>query len=202
MTFATPGTTPLLERAKQTQRYPQARVIVLNDDVNTFQHVVDCLRRIIPGMSEERAWNLAHQIDGQGSAEVWCGPLEQAELYHQQLSGEGLTMAPLERCWNKAKLINLQYSTMNLLLFARLTKGFSSSKSKNIQRSMPRWMCIEQNLWSVNIKITINQLKRNRSWYKMKRVDSLKNIDSSTSINKYKENQQRLICKNLNITMF
>ena len=98
MTFATPGTTPLLERAKQTQRYPQARVIVLNDDVNTFQHVVDCLRRIIPGMSEERAWNLAHQIDGQGSAEVWCGPLEQAERYHQQLSGEGLTMAPLERC--------------------------------------------------------------------------------------------------------
>ena len=98
MTFATPGTTPLLERAKRTQRYPQVRVIVLNDDVNTFQHVVDCLRRIIPGMSEERAWNLAHQIDGQGSAEVWCGPLEQAELYHQQLSGEGLTMAPLERC--------------------------------------------------------------------------------------------------------
>ena len=98
MTFATPGTTPLLERAKQTQRYPQARVIVLNDDVNTFQHVVDCLQKIIPGMSEERAWKLAHQIDAQGSAEVWCGPLEQAELYHQQLSGEGLTMAPLERC--------------------------------------------------------------------------------------------------------
>jgi ATP-dependent Clp protease adaptor protein ClpS len=28
---------------------------------------------------------------------VWCGPQEQAELYHQQLRVEGLTMAPLER---------------------------------------------------------------------------------------------------------
>lgn len=45
-----------------------------------------------------RAWSLAHRIDGEGAAEVWCGPLEQAELYHQQLGAEGLTMAPIERC--------------------------------------------------------------------------------------------------------
>ena len=98
MTSSTPGSSAVLERQETTQRYPQARVIVLDDDVNTFQHVVDCLRRIIPGMSEDKAWNLANRIDGQGAAEVWCGPLEQAELYHQQLQAEGLTMAPLERC--------------------------------------------------------------------------------------------------------
>ena len=86
----------MLERKRVTQGYPQARVIVLDDDVNTFQHVVDCLSRIIPGMSEDKAWSLANQIDSQGSAEVWCGPLEQAELYHQQLAAEGLTMAPLD----------------------------------------------------------------------------------------------------------
>ena len=86
----------MLERKRVTQGYPQARVIVLDDDVNTFQHVVDCLRRIIPGMSEDKAWSLANSIDSQGSAEVWRGPLEQAELYHQQLAAEGLTMAPLE----------------------------------------------------------------------------------------------------------
>lgn len=89
----TAGST-LLERAP----YPNFKVVVLNDEVNTFQHVVDCLRKIIPGMSEDKAWNLANKIDGQGAAEVWCGPLEQAELYHQQLQAEGLTMAPLERC--------------------------------------------------------------------------------------------------------
>ena len=98
MTSSSPGSSAVLERQETTLRYPQSRVIVLDDDVNTFQHVVDCLRKIIPGMSEDNAWNLANKIDGQGSAEVWCGPLEQAELYHQQLQAEGLTMAPLERC--------------------------------------------------------------------------------------------------------
>ena len=56
MTTSSPGSTSLLERERTTQRYPQARVIVLDDDVNTFQHVVNCLRRIIPGMSEDKAW--------------------------------------------------------------------------------------------------------------------------------------------------
>ena len=72
MSSSSPGSTTLLERQRTTQRYPEARVIVLDDDVNTFQHVVDCLRRIIPGMSEEKAWTLANRIDSQGSAEV-CG---------------------------------------------------------------------------------------------------------------------------------
>jgi ATP-dependent Clp protease adapter protein ClpS len=61
-----------------------------------FQHVVECLVRYIPAMQPDRAWELAHRIDGEGSAVVWCGPQEQAELYHQQLGAEGLTMAPLE----------------------------------------------------------------------------------------------------------
>ena len=97
MTSATPGTSTVLDRAKQTSKYPEARVIVLDDNVNTFEHVVTCLRKIIPGVSEELGWKLARKIDSEGSAEVWRGPLEQAELYHQQLASEGLTMAPLER---------------------------------------------------------------------------------------------------------
>ena len=72
-------------------------VVVLDDDFNTFQHVVETLVRIIPGMLADKAWDLAHRIDGEGSAVVWCGPQEQAELYHQQLGAAGLTMAPLER---------------------------------------------------------------------------------------------------------
>ena len=55
MSSSSPGSASLLERQTITQRYPQARVIVLDDDVNTFQHVVDSLRKIIPGMSEEKA---------------------------------------------------------------------------------------------------------------------------------------------------
>jgi len=39
-------------------------------------------------MSRERSWEIAIELDSAGSAEVWRGPLEQAELYHQQLQVE------------------------------------------------------------------------------------------------------------------
>ena len=97
MTPTSSSSSPVVERLIQKQRYPEARVIVLDDDVNTFKHVVKTLVKIIPHMNEDKAWKLANKIDKEGSAEVWSGPLEQAELYHQQLSSEGLTMAPLER---------------------------------------------------------------------------------------------------------
>jgi ATP-dependent Clp protease adaptor protein ClpS len=78
------------------QRYPDWKVIVLNDDVNTFEHVAICLIRIIPNTTPEKAWEIAHQIHNNGSATVWSGPLEQAEMYHEQLRAKGLTLAPLE----------------------------------------------------------------------------------------------------------
>ena len=98
MTTTSTGSSTVLERSKETARYPEARVIVLDDDINTFEHVAKSLLKIIPGMSESRAWDLATIIDREGSSEVWSGPLEQAELYHQQLCAKGLTMAPIERC--------------------------------------------------------------------------------------------------------
>ncbi|MGF1480103.1 MAG: ATP-dependent Clp protease adapter ClpS [Cyanophyceae cyanobacterium] len=76
--------------------YPNYKVIVLNDDVNTFKHVAECLMKYIPGMTSDRAWSLTEQVHFEGQATVWVGPQEQAELYHQQLSRAGLTMAPLE----------------------------------------------------------------------------------------------------------
>lgn len=93
---ATAAPAAVRERQRSHQSYPNFKVVVLDDNVNTFQHVVECLVRFIPGMTPDRAWDLAHRIDGEGSAVVWCGPQEPAELYHQQLGAEGLTMAPLE----------------------------------------------------------------------------------------------------------
>ena len=88
---------PSREQIRVQKPYPNYNVIVLDDDFNTFKHVVECLVRYLPGMQPDRAWELAHRIDGQGAAIVWCGPQEQAELYHQQLGSQGLTMAPLEQ---------------------------------------------------------------------------------------------------------
>jgi ATP-dependent Clp protease adaptor protein ClpS len=86
------------ERSSQTTQklYPNFKVIVLNDDFNTFQHVAECLVKYIPGMTPDRAWDLTNQVHYEGQAIVWVGPQEPAELYHQQLRRAGLTMAPLE----------------------------------------------------------------------------------------------------------
>ena len=78
-------------------KYPDAAVIVLDDSFNTFQHVANCLLTIIPEMSKQKAWYLTIKVDKPGSAEVWRGNLEQAELYHDQLVSKGLTMAPIEK---------------------------------------------------------------------------------------------------------
>ncbi len=94
---ASPTITP--DRVREVVRtpYPNYKVIVLNDDFNTFKHVAECLLKYIPGMSGDRAWELTNQVHFEGQATVWVGPLEQAELYHMQLSRADLTMAPLEK---------------------------------------------------------------------------------------------------------
>jgi ATP-dependent Clp protease adaptor protein ClpS len=73
------------------------RVIVLNDDHNTFDHVARSLARVIPGVTLEQGYRVADQIHNSGQAIVWTGPKEVAELYWEQLSSAGLTMAPLEQ---------------------------------------------------------------------------------------------------------
>ena len=97
MVFSNASPTTVLESKTKKAKYPEARVIVLNDNFNTFEHVANCLVTIIPGMSEKRSWELAVEVDREGLAEVWRGPFEQAELYHQQLISKGLTMAPIEK---------------------------------------------------------------------------------------------------------
>tara|TARA_B100000287_G_scaffold273774_1_gene257829 strand:- start:98 stop:394 length:297 start_codon:yes stop_codon:yes gene_type:complete len=97
MTFTTNSTSKLLDPNTKKRKYPEVRIIVLDDSFNTFEHVANSLMSIIPAMSEKRSWDLAIKVDREGSAEVWRGPLEQAELYHQQLEIKGLTMAPIEK---------------------------------------------------------------------------------------------------------
>ena len=73
------------------------RVIVLNDNHNTFEGVAFALAQTIPGVDSNRGMALANRIHNTGRAIVWSGHRELAELYHSQLDGYGLTMAPLER---------------------------------------------------------------------------------------------------------
>jgi ATP-dependent Clp protease adaptor protein ClpS len=73
------------------------RVIVCNDDHNTFDHVARTLARFIPGVSVERGLEIANVIHRSGKAIVFSGQQEPAEHYWEQLKSAGLTMAPLEQ---------------------------------------------------------------------------------------------------------
>src|SRR5881398_2441616 len=73
------------------------RVIVLNDNHNTFEGVAFALAQTIPGVDYDRGMALANKIHNSGRAIVWSGQQEQAELYWEQLKAYGLTLAPLER---------------------------------------------------------------------------------------------------------
>jgi ATP-dependent Clp protease adaptor protein ClpS len=73
------------------------RVIVRNDDHNTFEHVARTLARFIPAVSAARGMEIANVIHSAGQAIVYSGHQELAEHYWEQLKGAGLTMAPLEQ---------------------------------------------------------------------------------------------------------
>jgi ATP-dependent Clp protease adaptor protein ClpS len=92
--------TPPRERSRRTGGSGTGdawRVIVRNDDHNTFEGVAFALAQTLPGVDFDRGMKLANQIHNTGQAIVWSGDREQAELYHSQLEGYGLTLAPLER---------------------------------------------------------------------------------------------------------
>jgi ATP-dependent Clp protease adaptor protein ClpS len=73
------------------------RVVVLNDNHNTFEGVAFALAQTIPGVDYDRGMALATRIHETGQAIVWSGHREAAELYHSQLKTYGLTLAPIER---------------------------------------------------------------------------------------------------------
>ena len=74
----------------------QWRVIVRNDNHNTFDHVARTLARVVPGVTLDHGYAIAERIHTTGLAIVWTGLKEIAELYWEQLNDAGLTMAPLE----------------------------------------------------------------------------------------------------------
>jgi ATP-dependent Clp protease adaptor protein ClpS len=76
---------------------PPWRVVVLNDHHNTFEGVAFALANTLPGISYERGLGMADRIHNTGSAVVWSGHRELAELYWSRLRDQGLTMGPLER---------------------------------------------------------------------------------------------------------
>jgi ATP-dependent Clp protease adaptor protein ClpS len=73
------------------------RVIVRNDDHNTFDHVAHTLARYVPGLTVATGYAIADRIHTRCHPLVRSGPKAPPELYWEQLKDAGLTMAPLEQ---------------------------------------------------------------------------------------------------------
>ena len=68
-------TTPVLDLKKAKKKYPEARIIVLDDNFNTFEHVAICLVRIIPRISEKNHGYLLLKLIGKGRQRYGEDPL-------------------------------------------------------------------------------------------------------------------------------
>ncbi len=65
----------------ETTPHPNYLVVLINDDHNTFEWVARCLNKHIPGMTDDTAYKIAVKVHNEGSAIVWSGPKEVAEMY-------------------------------------------------------------------------------------------------------------------------
>jgi ATP-dependent Clp protease adaptor protein ClpS len=59
--------------------FPPFKVVVLNNDHNTFDEVIRVLMRAVPGMTREAAEGHANEIHVSGSTVPFTGPKERAE---------------------------------------------------------------------------------------------------------------------------
>ena len=57
-------TSPVVETGTTRRNYPEARIIVLDDNFNTFKHVTNCLVRIISDISEKNLGYLDSKLIG------------------------------------------------------------------------------------------------------------------------------------------
>jgi len=67
------------------------RLILWNDDVNTFEHVIYCLIKYLD-YSEPQAEKIAWTIHNEGKCAVLEGSFTELEVYRKIIQQEGLTV--------------------------------------------------------------------------------------------------------------
>jgi ATP-dependent Clp protease adaptor protein ClpS len=75
---------PRPETQERTRTLPQYKVILLDDDVTTFDFVTEMLMRVF-AKTAEQARALTLEVHQRGSALVTVTNLERAELYVEQI---------------------------------------------------------------------------------------------------------------------
>ena len=85
---AEPKKKPEEDTKNRTKRQPPYAVIVHDDDLHTYEYVIECLQKVF-GYQLEKAFSLTREIDKSGRALVWSGALEVAELKRDQIRNFG-----------------------------------------------------------------------------------------------------------------
>lgn len=67
------------------------RLILWNDDVNSFDHVIHCLMKYLD-YSENQAEKIAWTVHSEGKCAVLEGSFTEMEVYRKILQQEGLTV--------------------------------------------------------------------------------------------------------------
>ncbi len=81
----------IIEDEKQDRVY-HVRVILFNDEVNTFPHVESCLMKIC-FKSKKEAKRIAMEAHSEGKATCYQGSLEECETVADKLATEKLTVS-------------------------------------------------------------------------------------------------------------
>ncbi len=76
---------------QETQQLPPYRVILHNDDVNTFEHVIKSIRRLTP-LSLAEALQRTMEAHETGLSLLLVTHKERAELYVEQFASMKLTV--------------------------------------------------------------------------------------------------------------
>ena len=85
---ATPRTKVSPDRAKREKKQPPYHVILLDDDDHTYEYVVRMLCSLF-GLTLERAYQCAEEVDTMGRCVVDTTTLERAELKRDQIHACG-----------------------------------------------------------------------------------------------------------------
>jgi len=75
-------------RKKPPRQQPRYHVILWNDDDHTYEYVIEMMRKLF-GHPEEKAFQIAKEVDTQGKAICLTTTLEHAELKRDQIHAYG-----------------------------------------------------------------------------------------------------------------
>lgn len=90
-----PAPVIVIDSSSKTEKAMGWKVLVWNDNVNTFEHVIACLMKVVK-MDKEKAEKAALQVHKEGCSVVWSGHKEYAEAKAFHLCNEGIN-ATIER---------------------------------------------------------------------------------------------------------